>query len=97
MDPTHMVLHVVDSAEDAPAAIPLTDDARIVLRLMASSVLFAGEATLLGLWTPFMAAEKMLAMAVEMLPQVTSTPELGLRCAAWMRAAPGSIAGWNAV
>jgi hypothetical protein len=67
MNPSHMIFHVVHPTEDPPTPIPLTDNARVMLRLMASTVLLARESALLGLHTSLVPAEQVLAVAIEML------------------------------
>jgi hypothetical protein len=44
MYPLDVIAHVVDAAEDTVAAIPVTQDTGVVLGLMASQILLAGEA-----------------------------------------------------
>lgn len=78
MNPSNMVFHIIDSTEDSPAAIPLADDPGVVLCFVSSPVFLAGEATLVGLRAPIVAAEEVLAVAVEMLPQVTAPAENSL-------------------
>jgi hypothetical protein len=78
MYPPNMILHVVHATEHSVTTIPLADNPRIVLGLMARSILLAREAALFGLGAPLMATEEALGVAVEMLAQVTATREDGL-------------------
>jgi hypothetical protein len=67
MNTPHMIFHVIHPTEDPPTPVPLTDDARVMLRLMASTVFLARESALLGLRTSLVSAEQVLAVAIEML------------------------------
>lgn len=94
MDASNMIFHVVDTAEDPPATDPLTQNARVVLCLVACTVFLAGEATLCRLRTALgsMAAEEVFTVAVEMFAQVASAPEHCLRRAPRVRTAPAPVA-----
>src|SRR5689334_22019923 len=63
MNAPHMIFHVIHAAEDPPTPVPLTDNARVMLRLVASTVLLAGEPALLGLRASLVPAEEVLAVA----------------------------------
>lgn len=79
MNPPYMILHIVDPTEHPLTTVPLADDARVVLCLVAGTVLLAGEAALLRLRAAFMPTEEVLSVPVEMLPQITASTEKGLR------------------
>ena len=68
MNPSNMVLHIIDPAEDSPAAVPLAHHLRVVLGFVSGPVFLAGEAALIGLRAAVVAAEEVLTVAVEMLP-----------------------------
>lgn len=97
MNPPHMVLHIVDTTENLPTALPLTKDTRIMLRFMTSTVLLAAKAILCRLGTSLVATEEVLAVAVEVLPQITASMEDSLRGTAWVGATPGAVTSWNTV
>ena len=67
MNTPHMIFHVIHTAEDPPAPVPLTNDARVMLRLVASTILLTREPALLGLRTTLVPAEEMLAVTIEVL------------------------------
>jgi hypothetical protein len=83
--------HVVHSAEHSTAAIPLADDLRIVLCLMACSVFFARESSFACGSASDMAAEEGLCVAAVMLAQVASSAEDRLGCAARVCTSPCAI------
>jgi hypothetical protein len=62
-----MIFHVIHTAKDPTATVPFTNDARVMLRLVASAVLLTREPALLGLQTALVPAEEMLAVTIEML------------------------------
>lgn len=73
VDPPYMVFHIVDTTEDLCAALPLTKNTRVMLRLMTSTVLLATKAISRRLGTSLIATEEVLAVSVEVLPQITSS------------------------
>ena len=97
MNPPHMVFHIVDTTKHLPTALPLAKDTRIVLRLMTSTVLLTAKAILGRLGTSLMATEEVLAVTVEVLPQITASVKDSLRGTAWVGAAPVAVARWDAV
>jgi hypothetical protein len=97
MNPPHMIFHVIHPAEDPPAPVPFTNNARVMLRLVASTVLLTREPALLGLRATLVPAEQMLAVAIEVLAQITASSEEGLRSTAWVGASPDPIAGGDAI
>jgi hypothetical protein len=86
-----MIFHVIDTAKYPLTSIPLASDARIVLSLMAIPVLFAGKLSLFGLRATFVPAHQVLAVSIEMLPQVTASPEASLRGAPRVSATPEPV------
>ena len=97
MNPPHMVLHIVNTTEDLPTALPLTEDTRVMLRLMASTVLLAAKSILRRLGTSLMATEKVLAVTVEVFPQITASMEYSPGGTSRVGAAPGAVAHWDTV
>lgn len=97
MNPPNMVLHIVHTTENPSTPIPLTNNARIMLGLMPSTVLLTREPALLRLRTPLMPTEEMLPVSIEMLPQVTTSTEHCLGRTARVGAAPDAVSGRNAV
>lgn len=97
MNPPHMVFHIVDTTKHLPTALPLAKDTRIVLRLMSSTVLLAAKPILPRLGTSLIATEEVLAVTVEVLPQITASVKDSLRGTARVGAAPVAVARWDTV
>lgn len=70
--------HVVDAAENPVATLPFADDARVVLCLVTSKILFAREAAAAALSTAGISAEEGLGVSLVVFAKVTTTGEDGL-------------------
>jgi hypothetical protein len=97
MDPPHMILHIIDAAKNPLTPTPLTDNAGIVLCLVASTVLLARESTLLRLRAAFVPTKEVLSVPVEMLSQIAASTEKGLRGTSRVRTAPNTLPRRNSV
>lgn len=94
MNSLHVIFHVVNPAEHPSAAAPLALHEGIMFRLVPVTILFAGEPACHRLRTAVVSAEEVLAVAVEVLAQVTAAPEDRRRCASGVGAAPGTVPQW---
>lgn len=95
MNAPNMILHIVDPTENLTTSIPLTENTRVVLRLVTSTILLTAESIMRGLRTILMSTEEILPVTIEMFSQITAPLERRLRRAAWVGAAPGPITRQN--
>lgn len=92
-----MIFHVIDTAKYPLTSLTLANDARIVHGLMAIPVLFARKTALFGFRTTIIPAQKLLAVSIEMFPQVTASPEASLRGAPQVSATPEPVTDRNTI
>ena len=83
--------HIVHPTKQPIAALPLTNNVRIVLSLMPCAILLAREPTLPRLRTALHATEQRLRVPLVVFPQVASAIEGGFARAAGIPAAPRPI------
>lgn len=93
MNTPDVILHIVHSTKDATAPGPFARNARVMLRFVPGSVLSARKPSLRGLRTAFVPTEEVLAVSVEMSPEVAATAEDNLRGTAWVCASPVTVSG----
>lgn len=67
--------HVVDAAENSVATLPFADDARVVLCLVTSKILFAREAATAALSAAGISAEEGFGVSLVVLAKITTTSE----------------------
>lgn len=75
MNPSHMILHIVDATKHPPTPVPLADDAGVMLCFMAGTVLLARESTLTRLRAAFVPTKEVFSVPVEMLAEITASTE----------------------
>lgn len=78
MNSSNVVFHIIDTTEHTSTVGPFARHVGVMFRLVTIPVLFAGEAAARGLRTPRVAAEQMLAVSVEVFPEVAASTECGL-------------------
>jgi hypothetical protein len=83
--------HIVHTAEDPVATVPLAHNAWVMLCLVPGKVFLAGEAAASRLRAARVAAEEGLCVPLVVLAQVAAPREYGAGGAAWVRAAPGTV------
>jgi len=88
MNSFDMISHVVNTTENAIAACPFADYARIMLRFVSGKILLARKPTPRGLSASWVATEERLGVSLVVFSEVTASSEHCSRSASWISATP---------